>query len=49
MVPSKNGAIWNDVVNGKLITDDFKTKAIKWLSEAVQVKYVAFSYKIVYA
>jgi hypothetical protein len=40
LVPSENGGVWDELVKNKLGTDEFKAKAVAWLSEAVQVKCV---------
>jgi hypothetical protein len=40
LVPSKNEGIWGELVKGEFATGAFKTKAIAWLSGAVQVKCV---------
>jgi hypothetical protein len=39
LAPAKNAELWNHVLD-KAATPEFKDQAIKWLSGAVQVKYV---------
>lgn len=41
LIPSKHADIWNQLVNNKFTTDEFKKKAVDLLSGAVQVKYVS--------
>jgi len=42
LVPSENGGVWDELVKNKLGTDEFKAKAVAWLSGAVQVKTESF-------
>lgn len=40
LLPSKHTDIWNQLVNNKFTTDEFKKKAIELLSGAVQIRCV---------
>lgn len=42
LVPSAHADIWNQLVNNKFTTDEFKKKAVDLLSGAVQIKCICF-------
>lgn len=43
LVPSKHADVWNQLVNNKFNTDEFKAKTIDLLTGAVQIQYAVLT------